>query len=108
MRDRMAGTTAGRPGISVLRRAERFTDPTTVVQKVAAAYGLSPAQLRAQKSYGLEARNLAIWLVWEQCGLSLRQVGEFFGGMKYNAVAQRLRRVTPDAQTQAKALLDQI
>ena len=31
-------------------------------------------------------------LIWERCGLSLREIGEFFGGMDYAAVAQRVRR----------------
>lgn len=99
---------AGRDEVTALRRAEPLTEARTVVQKVAVAYGLSAKELRAKKSYGSEARSLAIWLVWQHCGLSLRQVGEFFGGMKYGAVAQRLRRQPPGAEAKAKKLLGQM
>jgi hypothetical protein len=42
---------------------------------------------------GLEAQNVAMALVWERGALSLREIGEFFGGVNYAAVAQRIRRV---------------
>ena len=44
--------------------------------------------------YGLRARDVAMWLVWEQCEMSLREIGDFFGGLNYAAAAQRLRRLT--------------
>jgi hypothetical protein len=43
---------------------------------------------------GLRARDVAMWLVWEQCEMSLREIGDFFGGLNYAAAAQRLRRLT--------------
>jgi chromosomal replication initiation ATPase DnaA len=43
--------------------------------------------------YGLEARNVAMWLVWENCGMSQPEIGELSGGLHYSAVAQRLRRL---------------
>jgi hypothetical protein len=45
-----------------------------------------------------------MWLVWEQCGMSLREIGDFLGGLNYAAVAQRLRRLTfEDKQEAAQA-----
>ena len=42
-----------------------------------------------------------MWLVWEQCGVSLREIGDFFGGLNYAAVAQRLRRLTSEDKQEA-------
>jgi hypothetical protein len=44
--------------------------------------------------YGMRARDVAMRLVWEQCGMSLREIGDFFGGLNYAAAAQRLGRLT--------------
>ena len=55
--------------------------------------------------YGLGARNVAMWLVCEQCGMSLREIGDFFGGLNYAAVAQRLRRLTFEDKQEAARLL---
>jgi hypothetical protein len=33
-----------------------------------------------------------MWMIWESGALTLRQIGEFFGGLDYAAVAQRIRR----------------
>src|SRR5207248_2734618 len=52
--------------------------------------------------YGLKARTVAMWLVWENCGISLREVGELFGGLNYAAVAQRLRRLNPKEKSRAE------
>lgn len=41
---------------------------------------------------GSEARNVAMWVIWESGTKSLREIGELFGGLDYAAVAQRIRR----------------
>jgi hypothetical protein len=41
---------------------------------------------------GLQAKNVAMWMVWETGSKSLREIGELFGGLDYAAVAQRIRR----------------
>jgi chromosomal replication initiation ATPase DnaA len=46
-----------------------------ILKKVARHYGLSADRLRAKGNCGLEARNVAMWLVWERCGMSLREIG---------------------------------
>jgi REP element-mobilizing transposase RayT len=108
VQDRMQEKKEGRREIRGVREAECSLDPMKVVKQVAKAYGETVARVKDEPVYGLEARNVAIWLVWERCGLSLRQVGEFFGGMHYSAVAQRLRRITPKLETKAERLMLQI
>jgi hypothetical protein len=49
-----------------------------------------------------------MWLVWEQCGMALREIGDFFGGLNYAAVAQRLRRLTFEDKQEAARLLSKI
>jgi hypothetical protein len=63
------------------------------------------ARLRRRGGYGLKARNVAMWLVWEQCGMSLREIGDFFGGLNYSTVAQRLRRLPPEDKQEGARLL---
>ena len=46
-----------------------------------------------------------MWLVWEQGGMSLREIGDFFGGLNYAAAAQRLRRLTVEDKQEAARLL---
>jgi chromosomal replication initiation ATPase DnaA len=35
---------------------------------------------------------MAMWLVWQLCGLTLAETGKLFGELDYAAVAQRIRR----------------
>ena len=53
-------------------------------------------------AYGSEARNVAIWLAWQNSGLTLREIGSMFGGMDYAAVSQRIRRIQKRAATDKK------
>lgn len=41
---------------------------------------------------GLQARNVAMWMIWESCALSLSEIGELFGGLDYAAVAKMIHR----------------
>jgi len=41
---------------------------------------------------GLQAENVAMWMVWETGSKSRREIGELFGGLDYATVAQRIRR----------------
>ena len=107
VQDRMKALGKGRQEVTALRRGDYTLDPKRVVKKVADEYGLKAEDI-TRGDYGMEARNVAIWLVWQKCGLSLRQIGEFFGGIKYGAVAQRLRRFQPDHRTRASKLIQQM
>jgi hypothetical protein len=94
MLDRVRGALA-RPGreVTAVRRGAPRMEGDAVVRLVAERYGVSEKELRERGGYGLEARNVAMALVWEKCAWSLREIGEFFGGRDYAAVAQRIRRI---------------
>jgi putative transposase len=79
--------------VTGLRRAVRPPDALKIIKRVAQHYRLPVERLQKTGGYGMQARNVAMWLVWERTGMSLREIGELFGGMKYSAVAQRLRRL---------------
>ena len=75
-----------------LRGPGRRIPPQAIIAEVAKKYGSSFAQLVGRDGWGLMARNVAMWLVWERCELTLSEIGALFGGMDYAAVAQRIRR----------------
>jgi len=59
---------------------------------------------------GLEARNVAMWMIWESGCRSLREIGELFGGLDYAGVAQRIRRtrLAHHARTRRKLLKEML
>ena|SRR5690349_12395298 len=77
-------------------KSKHLTLPSVVLQKVlqsvAKKYGVDPQRLVAPGERGLQAKNVAMWMVWETGSKSLREIGELFGGLDYAAVAQRIRR----------------
>ena len=77
---------------SGLRRARPIPAPRDILAVVGKKYGVSPKRLLGRSEWGLAARNVAMWLVWECCELSLAEIGKLFGGLDYAAVAQRIRR----------------
>jgi putative transposase len=93
VRDRMHGLQKAGREVTAVRRGVRLSEPRNIIQSVAEKYHLSAAQLLRSGGYGLEARNIAMWMVWERCGMPLREIGELFGGLDYAAVAQRIRRI---------------
>jgi putative transposase len=66
--------------------------PQAIIARVARSCGMTAARLMGRGDWGLAARNVAMWLAWERCELSLGQIGELFGGLDYAATAQRIRR----------------
>jgi chromosomal replication initiation ATPase DnaA len=54
---------------------------------------------------GLQAKNVAMWMVWESGAKSLRDIGELFGGLDYAAVAQRIRRTRSAHTARARSNL---
>jgi putative transposase len=88
--------------VTALRRSARTTEPRVLVSRVAAHYGMSVNKLLRESVYGSEARNLAIWLAWQNSGLTLREIGSMFGGLDYAAVSQRIRRIQKRAETDKK------
>src|SRR6266446_439609 len=78
--------------VPALRQLRRRADAHTILGGVARAYGCSKKELLERGTRGNEARAVAMALVWDRCGLSLREMGELFGGAGYTAVAQMIRR----------------
>jgi len=104
IQDRMQGKERERAEVTALRQAARPPKAMKILRKVARRYRLPVAGLRERGGYGLDARNVAMSMVWENCGMSLREIGELFGGLSYAAVAQRLRRLDPKAKKMAASL----
>jgi putative transposase len=79
--------------VTAVRRAAKRVSPLDVIRLVAQSYVVPEDSLMERGGYGLEARNVAIALVWQRCALTLREIGQMFGGIDYAAVAQRIRRI---------------
>jgi REP element-mobilizing transposase RayT len=105
IQDRMQGRQREGAEVTGLRQRARPPDTRTILKRVAQHYHLPVERLQRSGGYGLQARNVAMWLVWEKCGMSLREIGELFGGLKYSAVAQRLRRLKPQDKRAATKLI---
>ena len=91
VRDRLSKMGRGSREIKSARRMEPAIGWEQVVQRVAKKYRVEKKQL-IEGEHGLEARNVAMWMLWEGGGRTLREIGELFGGIDYAAVAQRVRR----------------
>jgi hypothetical protein len=69
--------------ITSLRRALPSVDAQKILQRVAKKYGVDRQRLVAPGERALQARNVAIWMVWETGSKSLREIGKLFGGLDY-------------------------
>lgn len=96
MKDKMQARRHERREVKALRGGTRGTDPQAIIARVAERHALPVERLLRGKEYGLLARGLAMWAVWQRCDLTLREIGTLFGGMDYAAVAQRIRRIERD------------
>jgi len=92
VRDRVRGLHKERREMTSVRRAILAIPPQEILRKIARKFGLTPGQLLRGRERGLHARNLAMWMIWENCAPTLREIGELFGNRDYAAVAQRIRR----------------
>jgi len=108
LRDRVKGLHKEGREITALRRGARKIEPDQVLKRVAKKYQLDVKRLVAPGERGLQARNVAMWMIWETGEKSLREIGELFGGLDYAAVAQRIRRtrLAHDAATTRKLLAE--
>jgi putative transposase len=91
LRDRVKGLHKERREIRALRRGGSKIEPDQVLKRVAKKYRLDVKRLVAPGERGLQACNVAMWMIWETGDKSLREIGELFGGIDYAAVAQRIR-----------------
>jgi hypothetical protein len=106
IRDRVKGLHYQRREVTSVRKAWEYARPEEVLNSVASKFKLKPERLKNPNEHGLKARNVAIWIIAESCGMSLREIGEFFGGLHYSAVAQRIRRARADySEKSGRALI---
>ena len=92
IRDRISRLHNDSHEITSMRRAIDFATPKAILEKIAQKYEVDPQRLICREHRGSEATNIAIWMMSELCGVTLRQIGQVFGGLDYAAVAQRIRR----------------
>jgi putative transposase len=92
LRDRLKGLQRHQREIPSLRRIGEGVTTEEVLEKVAKKFKMESKRLLKRGERGLEARNVAMWMIWESGTKSLREIGELFGGLDYAAVAQRIRR----------------
>ncbi|CAN5429686.1 transposase [soil metagenome] len=83
-------------------------EPEAVLEAVAKHYGMRSEDLRGKPRYGYEPPNVAMWLVWERCGLSQVEMGRLFGDLAAGSVAQRLRRIRPESREKAERIADKM
>jgi putative transposase len=106
IRDHMRGLHKQRREITSLRSATELASPEAILNHVARKFRVPAQWLTKQGRYGLEARNIAMWMISERCGMTLRQIGDLFGGLDYAAVAQRITRTRKAySEKEARTLL---
>lgn len=106
VRDRMKSLHTQRREITSLRTATEFASPQTILNNVAKKFQVNARSLIEQRGHGIAPRNVAMWIISERCGMTLRQIGELFGGIDYAAVAQRIRRERNKySEKEARALI---
>jgi putative transposase len=69
------------------------SDAEALITRAAKRYQIPLKQMLAKPPYGSEAHNVAMWLLWQKGGLTLREIGALFGKIDYVAVSQRIRRI---------------
>lgn len=93
LRDRFKGGRERHREVPSLRKLQQpRIEAGAILERVAEAYRCSKADVLKQGKWGNEARAVAMVLIWDCCGMGLREVGEFFGGSGYTAVAQMIAR----------------
>jgi len=75
-----------------LRKLQPRLEVGAILGCVAQAYQCAEAELLKQGRRGNEARAVAMVLIWDCCGMRLREIGELFDGSGYTAVAQMIAR----------------
>ena len=93
VRDRLIGwEKKKRREVKAVRQAGPAVPPEGIVTAVARAYDMTSEAVREQRGREQEAKGVAMTLIWDLCGCSLREIGAMFGGRDYAAVAQQVRR----------------
>jgi len=108
VRDRLGGLIRQEREVTAVRRGRERMRPEEILRRVGKCYGIPAETLVGRGGYGMEARNVAMALVWEHRALRLREIGELFGGIDYAAVAQRIRRVNKTNPARLRKLSKQM
>jgi REP element-mobilizing transposase RayT len=91
--DRLSGwTEKKRREVKAVRQAGLVVPAERIVSAVARAHDMTIQGVREQRGRDQEAKGVAMTLIWDLCGYSLREIGTMFGGRDYAAVAQQVRR----------------
>jgi len=109
MRDRLRAVSSNGGEIASLGKIMQTHQPDEVLYLLAKRFDLTTADLLSPEHWGLVARTLAMWMLWEKCGLTLQQIGDIFGGIDYAAVGQRIRRARASySKEAAKQLMNEM
>jgi putative transposase len=92
LKDRLEHRKEQHREVPALRQLRRRPEVNTILDGVAKAYRRSKEELLQRGRRGNEARAVAMVIIWDCCGLRLREVAELFGGAGYTAVAQTVAR----------------
>ena len=92
LKDQIKARAAGDRELPALRELRLGGEVEPILECVAKAYGCTRAELLSRGKKGNEARAVAMTIIWDACGMSLREVGKLFGGAEYTAVAQMIAR----------------
>jgi putative transposase len=95
--------------LPALRRLRRRPEVQSILTGVTKAYRCTKEGLIRRGTKGNEARAVAMLLVWNCCGMRLREIGDLFGGIGYTAVAQMIGRTREkDRRNQLRFKLDKL
>jgi chromosomal replication initiation ATPase DnaA len=93
VRDRFSGwKEKKRREVKAVRQAGPVVPAERIVKEVARAYDMTTQAVLEQRGRNQEAKGVAMMMIWDLCGYSLREIGIMFGGRDYAAVAQQVRR----------------
>ena len=81
VRDRFSGwREKKRREVKAVRQAGPVVPAERIVTAVARAYDMTIQGVREQRGRDQEAKGVAMMLIWDLCGYSLREIGTMFGG----------------------------
>lgn len=73
---------------------KRKLGPDKIVGVVSKESGLSVAEIRLSRAHdAVKIRDMAIWVARRLSGKTLREIGEYFGGIKHQTVSKAIERI---------------
>lgn len=71
VRDRVKGLHNQRREMISVRQATKLSRPEAVLSRVASKFNVQQERLTNRDEHGLQARNVAMWMISESCGITL-------------------------------------